>query len=115
MFLAIMTVIPAIWPNALSLTTGRKIVLGMVAFVIVFWLLMIAIPATTIKKYYGSTGYVCCTPSSIYRTHLPNNGLRPWCWIPTKEANGMVSVRGQYMGILTEYGWFWLASLTCFI
>jgi len=89
-----MTVIPAIRPDALSLVTGRKIVLGMIAFVIIFWLLMIAIPATTIKGYYGSTG--------------------PWCWIPTKK-DGHLSVRGQYMGILTEYGWFWLASVVCFI
>jgi hypothetical protein len=57
MFLAIMTVIPTIRPMALTGGKGRKVVLGMVAFVVAFWLLMITVPATTINNYYGSTGY----------------------------------------------------------
>jgi hypothetical protein len=72
MFLAIMTVIPAIWPSALSAETGRRIVLGMVTFVVVFWLLMITIPATTIDNYYGSTGY-----SPIF-IRLLNSSQRRW-------------------------------------
>lgn len=62
MFLAIMTVVPTIWPSALRRDQNRKIVLCMIGFVVVFWLLMITIPATVIKSpdrpYYGSTGYV---------------------------------------------------------
>jgi hypothetical protein len=73
MFLAIMTVIPAIWPRALSAETGRRIVLGMVAFVVVFWLFAIAIPATTIKNYYGSTGY------GSFFSHLLDSSH--WSWV----------------------------------
>lgn len=40
--------------------------------------------------------------------------FRPWCWIPTK-TNGKVLKTNEFMGILSEYGWFWLASLACFI
>lgn len=56
MFLGIMTVVPTIWPSALMGNKNRKIVLYMIGFVVVFWLLMITIPATTIDHYYGSTG-----------------------------------------------------------
>lgn len=56
MFLAIMTVIPTVWPALLLGRRNRQIVWGMIAFVCVFCLLMIAIPASTIDKYYGSTG-----------------------------------------------------------
>lgn len=95
MFLGIMTLVPTVWPSVLMGNRGRRAVLGMIAFVVVFWLFMITIPATTIDHYYGSTG--------------------PWCWIPTSDADGSVSKIGEVMGILTEYAWFWLASLTCFV
>ncbi|KAF8305771.1 hypothetical protein DL93DRAFT_2089256 [Clavulina sp. PMI_390] len=96
MFLGIMTVLPTIWPAAMlgdGMRRAKRVVWGMVAFVVVFWLFIITIPATTVDHYYGSTG--------------------PWCWIPTK-LNGHVIPRNEYLGIATEYGWFWLASLTCF-
>ncbi|KAF8310399.1 hypothetical protein DL93DRAFT_1652724 [Clavulina sp. PMI_390] len=98
MFLGIMVAVQALWPAAMLGNGGRKarrLVWGMVCFVVLFWLLVITVPATTISHYYGSTG--------------------PWCWIPTKLADGEVIPRNEYLGIATEYGWFWLASFTCFI
>ena len=65
MFLAIMTLIPTIRPTALSPATAQRIVLGMIAFVILFLLLMITIPAKTLDNYYGPTGYVWCSPFFI--------------------------------------------------
>ena len=59
MFLAIMTLIPTVRPTTLSPATGQRIVLGIIAFVILFLLLMITIPAKTLDNYYGPTGYVC--------------------------------------------------------
>lgn len=56
MFLGIMTLVPTMWPSVLMGNRGRRAVLGMIAFVVVFWLFMITIPATTIDHYYGSTG-----------------------------------------------------------
>lgn len=62
MFLAIMTAIPTLCPATLRRNTGRRIVHYMIAFVAVFWLLIIAIPAAIFKDppLYGSTGYVQC-------------------------------------------------------
>lgn len=60
MFLAIMTVIPTIWPATLRRDNNRNIVLYMIAFVVIFWLFIITIPAATFRDppLYGSTGYV---------------------------------------------------------
>jgi len=66
MFLAIMTVLPTIRQTALSDGKGRKVVLGMMTFVVVFWLLLITVPAITIDNYYGSTG---CVPSRLFPNH----------------------------------------------
>jgi len=62
MFLAIMTLIPTVRPTALSPATGQIIVLGIIAFVVLFLLLMITIPATTLDNYYGPAGYVWYSP-----------------------------------------------------
>lgn len=40
--------------------------------------------------------------------------FRPWCWIPTRTGDKVLKTN-EFMGILSEYGWFWLASLACFI
>ena len=113
MFLAIMTLIPTVQPTALSPATGRIIVLGMTAFVILFLLLMITIPATTLHNYYGPTGCVV-SPHFLHLIKVHLGPLRPWCWIPTK-IHGKRNMKNAMMGILAQYAWFWLASVTCFI
>ena len=58
MFLAIMTVVPIIWPKTLFGNRGRLIVYGMIGFIVVFGFLMVLLPAEVIPDFYGSTGWV---------------------------------------------------------
>ena len=44
--------------------------------------------------------------------HVPH---RPWCWIPTRLPSGAPSTTNGILVIATEYGWFWLSSLVCFL
>lgn len=58
MFLAIMTVTPMVWPKLLYGNRGRRIVYAMMAFMVVFGLLLILLPSQVIPNFYGSTGSV---------------------------------------------------------
>ena len=61
MFLAIMTLLPILFPSLLhsrNQSCGRRIVLGMILFVGVFQVMVIVVPEKTAGHVYGSTGYV---------------------------------------------------------
>lgn len=87
--IAVLTWAQIVYPAALPPRRAQHVTCAIIGTILLFLILMIAIPSKTIPHYYGDTGL--------------------WCWITDDN------IRARRMRIAGEYAWYWFASLVSIV